>query len=53
MNDIEAILKGVLPEKKKKKLISKNEEIHDLLEGKYVAENVFLIENRYGINSLH
>jgi len=53
MNDIEALLKGVLPEKKKKIRISDNEEIHNLLAGKYVAENVYLIENRFDINYLH
>jgi len=53
MNDIEALLKGVLPEKKKKPRISKNEEIHDLVKGEYIAENVFLVENRFKINYLH
>ncbi len=53
MNDIEALLKGVLPEKKKKKRISNNAEIHDLVKGEYVAENVFLVENKFEINFLH
>jgi len=50
MNDIEAILKSVLPEKRKKSRISKNVEIHDLIEGEYISENIFLIENKYKIN---
>ena len=53
MNDIEALLKGVLPEKKKKKAIVKNAEIHDLVKGVYVAENVFLVENKFKINYLY
>ncbi|MBT4333087.1 MAG: hypothetical protein HOD64_07405, partial [Candidatus Cloacimonetes bacterium] len=53
MNDIEALLKGVLPEKKKKTRVSKKREIHDLIEGKYVAENVFLVENKFKINNEH
>ncbi|MCK5051137.1 MAG: ribonuclease H-like domain-containing protein [Candidatus Cloacimonetes bacterium] len=53
MNDIEALLKGVLPEKKKKIRISKNEEIHDLVKGEYVTENVFLVENKFKTNYLH
>jgi len=53
MNDIEALLKGVLPNKKKKTRISKNKEIHNLVKGKYVAENVFLIENKFEINYKH
>ena len=53
MNDIEALLKGVLPEKKKRLGVSKNLEIHDLIEGKYVAENVFLVENNFKLNYEH
>ncbi|MBT3756696.1 MAG: hypothetical protein HOG24_10490, partial [Candidatus Cloacimonetes bacterium] len=53
MNDIEALLRGVLPEKKKKPGVSKKREIHDLIDGKYVAENVFLIENKFKINYEH
>lgn len=53
MNDIETLLKGVLPTKKKKSSEVKTVEIHDLLEGKYVAENIFLIENKFKINYDH
>ncbi|MDA3813378.1 MAG: ribonuclease H-like domain-containing protein, partial [Candidatus Cloacimonetes bacterium] len=53
MNDIEALLKGVLPEKKKKARISNNAEIHDLIKGEYVAENIFLVENKFEINYMH
>ncbi len=53
MNDIEALLKGILPEKKKKSRVSKNLEIHDLIVGKYVAENVFLVENKFKLNYEH
>ncbi|MCF7859396.1 MAG: ribonuclease H-like domain-containing protein [Candidatus Cloacimonetes bacterium] len=51
MNEIEAILKNVLPANKRKKEITQDQEIHDLLPGKYIAENVFLIEKKYQLNS--
>lgn len=53
MNDIETLLKGVLPEKKKLTLKVKNRGIHKLVDGKYIAENVYLVEKKIDVEEIH
>jgi len=53
MNDIETLLKSVLPDKKKLKADIIPVEIHELVKGEYIADNIFKVEHNYGINEIH